>query len=257
MHRSIHKFRILFLVMALMAVTSSFAATPPQTTFNNANKLYSQQKYSEAATAYQQLIDEGYQSAALYLNAGNAYYKANAMGKAIYSFEMARKLEPSNEAVTRNLSLANQKIGTNTQALPLLFFERWWMDLQLVHSANGWAIGAIVLAWVFGMGFTAYRFMPALKKLPLKIALYVAGILFTGYFAMAAWSYNNAQDHHIGIVMNAGAKAKAAPDGNSKDVFDLKEGSRLEVVDSTRDYCKIMLNDGKTGWVPAASIKTL
>ncbi len=255
MIRSILQFCMLSIVMVTMTVRLSFAATPPQQRFEKANALYKQQQYTQAAAQYQQLIDEGYLSAELYLNAGNAYYKSSAMGEAIYSYEKAQQIDPGNEAVGRNLALANQKIGSTAQSLPLLFFERWWMDLQRLHSTNGWAIGTIVLCWILIIVFAVHRFIS--RSILLRIAGYLTAALFIGYFAMAAWVYNRAQHQDIGIVMHGMAKVKAAPDANSKELFEVKEGIRLDVVDRTATFYKVALNDGKTGWVPVESIKTL
>jgi tetratricopeptide (TPR) repeat protein len=254
MNRAILTIRLLFFAAALLAASAVWAATPPQQRFEKANALYKQQQYTEAAALYQQLIDEGFLSPELYVNAGNAYYRSNALGEAVYSFEKALLLDPANEAAPRNLALANQKIGSTAQSLPLLFFEKWWINAQRLHTANGWATGAIVLCWLFIALYGAYRF--AGRKTILKIGSYVAAVCFITYFVMAAWVHHRANTHDVAIAMST-AKAKAAPDGNSKDIFDVKEGFRVEVLDQTSGFYKVGLNDGKTGWVPAASIKTL
>ncbi|UYQ92733.1 tetratricopeptide repeat protein [Chitinophaga horti] len=255
MNRSILNIRTLMLAVASLVASVTFAATPPQQRFEQANKLYKQQQYSEAASLYQQLIDEGYLSAELYVNAGNAYYRSNAMGEAIYSYEKAQQLDPSNEAAPRNLALANQKTGSTAQALPLLFFEKWWIDAQQLHSANGWAVGTIVLFWLLIILYGIYRF--GNRQLVFKLVSYATAVLFVGYFVMAAWVYNRAHTQSIAIVMQPSAHAKAAPDDSSKDVFEVKEGFRLEVLERTGSYYKVALADGKSGWVPISSIKTL
>jgi SH3-like domain-containing protein len=40
-------------------------------------------------------------------------------------------------------------------------------------------------------------------------------------------------------------------------MFELHEGVKVQVTDATQEYCKILLPDGKTGWLACAEIKRL
>lgn len=55
------------------------------------------------------LVKEGLVSYKLFYNLGNAYYKNNQIGKAIYNYELAHKLMPNNEDIKTNLQIANEK----------------------------------------------------------------------------------------------------------------------------------------------------
>lgn len=81
--------KILTALCALFLLVYNVSAAAPvqQQQFEKANLLYKQKQYSEAAGIYQQLIDEGYHQPQLFINAGNAYYKANKTGLAIYNYE--------------------------------------------------------------------------------------------------------------------------------------------------------------------------
>lgn len=225
--------------------------------FKAGNQLYRQQHYREAAAKYQQLIDSGYQVADLYLNAGNAYYKSNQTGMAVYSFEKALSLKPEDEAIEHNLLLANQRVNNNTESLPLLFFERWWMQWQTLHSPAGWATGAIALFWITCALAIAFFFIPRYQRnIYLRWGLTVMGVLFIAYFSMAFAMQNKAYHSGVAIVMH-NAKVKSAPDEGSKDLFDTKEGMKVNVLDATREFCKVQLADGKTGWIAVGDIKEL
>jgi SH3-like domain-containing protein len=74
---------------------------------------------------------------------------------------------------------------------------------------------------------------------------------------MATNSYLTINTHDTGIIMNPVVKVKAGPDQGSKDIFELHEGVKVQVTDATQEYCKIMLPDGKTGWMACGEIKRL
>lgn len=257
-HRNIKTVLSIITLLVLLATGRTQAQQAlPQQRFDAANSLYQQSKFTEAAAAYQQLIDEGYQQKALYFNAGNAYYKAGKTGNAVYSYEKALQLSPDDDAVNHNLDLVNQKVSGYVDELPLVFFQQWWRQLQQLHRPNGWAVGSIVLFWLVVAGVMLNTFLPAWKNKFLRWGNYLVGTLFALYLLMAIDTYFVANDHHAGIIMQNNIKVKTAPDENSKDAFEVQEGIKVHIADATKDYCKISLADGKTGWISCSLIKRL
>ena len=66
---------------------------------------YSEGKYNEAADLYQQIIETGYESAEVYYNLGNSYYKMSDLPNAILNYERAKLLAPNDEDIAFNLEL--------------------------------------------------------------------------------------------------------------------------------------------------------
>ncbi|SHL89951.1 TPR repeat-containing protein [Chitinophaga jiangningensis] len=254
-------FKSIFLAAGLLLMACFTPALAqevnPQVRFDEANNLYRQSKFTEAATIYQQLIDAGYTARPLYLNAGNAWYKAGKTGQAVYNYEKALQLSPEDAAIKHNLSVANQKVNGYVGDLPLVFFQRWWLQLQHLHTSNGWAVGAVIFIWILITSLIINTQIPGLHNKYLKWANYLFGVLFIVYLLMAVDTYNIANNHNSGIVMTGSIKVKAAPDDNSKELFELHEGMKVKLVDATSEYCKVELNDGKNGWVSCAAIKRL
>lgn len=229
----------------------------PQQQFEKANQLYQQNKYSEAAATYQQLIDQGYSLPDLYFNAGNAYYKSNRTGLAVYNYEKTLRMDPGHQAAAHNLALANQRVQGFTNELPLLFFQKWWQQWEHLHSPNGWAVGSILLFWLLVAGILVYLLAERFASRALRIGIGVIGALAVIYCFMSIYSWSAGNSHHTGIVMSSGIKAKPGPDPGGKDLFELNEGMKVEVLDATEDYCKVQLADGKTGWIGCNEVKRL
>ena len=51
--------------------------------FEKANLLYNNAQYVESLENYNEIIESGYQSAAIFYNMGNCYYKINDIANAI------------------------------------------------------------------------------------------------------------------------------------------------------------------------------
>ncbi|NIG52481.1 SH3 domain-containing protein [Chitinophaga sp. Cy-1792] len=253
--------RSLLLAMGLLFATcfSQVMAQQanPQQRFDEANNLYRQSKFTESANAYQQLIDEGYAERSLYFNAGNAWYKAGKIGASVYAYEKALQLSPEDAVIKHNLAIANQKVNGFVGELPLVFFQQWWLKLQHIHSSNAWAGFSLAFFWLLIAGMIVNLFIPGLKNKYLTWGNYLFGILFILHLLMAVDTYNIANNHDNGIVMTSTVKVKAAPDDNSKDLFELHEGMKVKVLDATKEFCKIEMNDGKNGWVICNGVKRL
>lgn len=233
------------------------AGVPQQQDFEKANALFRQKQYTEAATIYQRLADEGYDEPDLLVNAGNAWYKANRTGMAIYNYEKALLADPFNKAAQHNLNIANQRVEGFVNELPELFFQQWWTALKYMHRPNGWAVGAIIFLWLAIAGGIVLLLRPAIKPVVVKSATAVMSGLFVCYLFMAVTTYISATTHDNGIIMSSAAKVKSAPDDGSKDVFELHEGVKVQILDGTNEFCKIALPDGKTGWMACGEIRQL
>ena len=233
------------------------ATSAPQQEFEKANGLFRQKQYTEAANIYQQLIDQGFSQPELYLNAGNAWYKANKTGLAVYNYEKALSEDPFNKSANHNLTVANQRVEGYVNDLPLLFFQQWWLQVLHAHSPDGWATGVLLLFWLAVTAIIVLLIIPSFKPVLMRwgAGVLVAGFLF--YLTMGISAYLVANTHDQGIIMGNAVKVKAAPDNESKDIFELHEGVKVQVTDATREFCKISLPDGKTGWLACAEIRRL
>ena len=139
--------RIFYLLLILVLPLSSFGNDDVNALFKQANKFYTRANYPEAIKAYQQILADGYQSATVYFNLGNAYYKSDSVSSALLYYEKARKMAPGDEDVSFNIQLANQKTTDKIDAKPDFFLANWWNSLILFFSVGTVATLAI-LFWI-------------------------------------------------------------------------------------------------------------
>ena len=95
--------KILFLLLIL---ANNVIAQDEQKIFESANEMYKQQNYEKAIEIYKNIESLELVSSELYFNLGNAHYKLNEVGPAIFYYEKALQLDPDNEDVKNNLVFA-------------------------------------------------------------------------------------------------------------------------------------------------------
>lgn len=245
----------ILLLIGLIACLSVFAQKPQQR-FNRANHLYQKQAYDSALAIYAGLIDEGYDNAALFFNAGNASYNSGRSGYAVYYFTKALQQDPGNEQIQHNLRLAQLQASNKIEQLPTLFFVRWWHVVLRFLSVNAWLIGSIVFFWIliFFIGWKGLAKIPP----PFLRWIWIPLLVLFGFFmAGAIFSRVAATTHDTAIVIDIEQPLREAPDNNSSSIEYLQKGAKVEILDSVENWKKVRLVDGTEGWFNAQDMKTL
>src|SRR5215469_5260146 len=85
--------RAMPLLLFALGVVAAGGATA-ESAFDEANKLYEQGKYTEAANGYEKILQSGQVSAAVLYNLGNAFFKSGQLGRAIATYRRAQQLAP-------------------------------------------------------------------------------------------------------------------------------------------------------------------
>ena len=243
----------LALVMAQGAVAQEASLK-----FEEANTLYRSGDFQKAADAYESIVTNGYEHAALYYNLGNAYFKLQNIPAAILNYERARRLSPRDEDIIHNLRLANLRVVDKIEPIPQLFIKEWWNALIAGLSSDGWASAGIVSLWtavLMGVAFLVVR-SGLVQRVSLGIAF--AAVLFAVFsFVAVAQQIHHEQGDLQGIVFSQSASVKSAPDEASVDLFVLHEGVKVELLDTVGEWRKIRLPDGKVGWLPGEDIRVI
>lgn len=105
----------------------------------------------------------GLQSAGLYYNMGNAYFKSGKIGSAILYYNKAQRLAPLNSDIDYNLTVANTYTRDNIGNVPQFFARRWIDGLRSALSSNTWAWLSVLFFGLLSVGALLYL-------LPLSLA---------------------------------------------------------------------------------------
>lgn len=239
--------RILFIVMLLLSVPGYLLSND---LLKKAEKAYDEKKYKEAILAYEQLLKKGYKSYELYFNLGNAYYRDKQLGKAIYNYELARKLNPNDEDVRINLGIASAKTIDKIDSRENFFISAVKTNLLSSFTTYGWAwisIGAILLTCI-----SFFLFMSSGNVLIRRISFLLSILLFAGFlfsYFLGLSALRSKYENKFAIITSREAKIMNEPTGSATTKFSLHEGTKIRVVENNGDWLLIKLDNGNEGWV--------
>jgi tetratricopeptide (TPR) repeat protein len=215
-----------------------------------AEAAYDAKKYREAATIYEALVKDGYKSYQLYYNLGNASYRNGDLGKAIYYYELARKLEPDDEDVKVNLGIASAKTVDQIDAKENFLISAVKTSLLSSLSTKSWAWLSIIS--ILGSALCFFFFIAA-QSVALKRAGFVASCVFMIGFALSyflGWSASRAKyENKFAIILAKEIKVMNEPTAAATGKFELHEGTKVRVLETNGDWLLLKLDNGNEGWV--------
>lgn len=225
--------------------------------FSQANEAYAAEDYSGSLELYQRITDSGNESAELYFNMGNAYYKLNDLPNALLYFEKAKKMDPEDEDIRTNIEIANLKTVDKVESKPELPFESWWKELLNSNRIDEWAQLCLYMIYIALVLFVLFIFSGGLLK---KISFFGAMIfvsLSLVYFIMGWQLKSDYINNKEGIVFSSTVTVKSAPDDDATRLFVIHEGTKIEVLDVSGEWSEISLMNGSKGWVKTETFKII
>lgn len=245
--------RVKHILLLLLLMLSSAIVFADQNLPSKAEKAYSEKKYKEAIAAYEEILKEGFVSYKLYYNLGNAYYKNNEIGKAIYNYELANKMQPNNEDIKTNLRIANEKTVDDIESKENFFLGALKSRFVNALSTTGWAWLSI-LSLISCFLFIFIYFVT--KQITLKRIGFFASFVFLFFFltamALGFTALHNKQQITFAVIIAKETKIQDEPNKLSTSKFSLHEGTKVKVLETNADWTNIRLENGNEGWVKTA-----
>jgi len=222
-------------------------------------EAYSSGDWKGAADAWTAVEDTGLESAQLYYNLGNAWFRLGETGKSILCYERALRLNPSDKDAAFNLAYAREFTQDRIDSVPEFILVTWMRKMSHWMGSNAWAALSLVLfaitlalALLFVLGAT-----PAARKTGFFAGI-VTLLLSLGAAGFAFWQKNEAEHRNAAIVMKGVSPVKSSPAGDgAKDLFVLHEGTKVKILDRVGEMTDIELPDGRQGWIASGDLEII
>ncbi len=245
-------------ILLILALSFRLYADENNLLFESAGQSYSKGDYKKSIELYNKILAGGYESYKVYYNLGNAYFKTKDLPSAILFYEKALKLKPGDEDIMFNLKVANTRISDKIDAIPELFFKRWWKSLYGIFSADMWAKITIAVFIAFLIFLLVYLLAKSLSVK--KLSFWFSMIFFiSAVFAyiLAGQQHRTVNNTKEAIIFYPALTVKSSPDNNSTDLFVIHEGLKVRITDKIGGWYEIRIPDGNKGWVESSMIKII
>ena len=229
-----------------------------QNSFEKANQLYQKGQYEAAIANYELILNNKQQSADLYFNLGNCYYKLNQVAPAIYNYEKALLLNPEDPAILTNLKFAQKRAIDEVKVLPKVGFKKLIHDLTGSFHFDTWAAITVGFSFLILLLFLGYYTNRSSRyKRIFFVAMAVALMLLILSFIAALFEKNTFDNEKPAIVFAKSCNLKSEPKIGSSTTVELHEGTKVFVIETLGFWRKVQLTDDTEGWINQNDIKEL
>lgn len=231
--------RHLLSILAILLMPCAAMAIPPDELFKQAQQAYEGGRFKESADLYDTVISNGFSSAAIYFNRGNALYRSGLIGQAIASYRRAQYVWPRHPDIRANLSIVSQQTGALHDEDP------FWFGLIGHLSRNEWTRIAVSGYWLAGCAAALY-FLLRRNRWMLRAA--AVGLLLSLLGGAGYFRWSEFERHPEAVIVRSGVQALFAPLDNATPHFALPEGSRVTVRETSGSWLKIEVAR-QEGWI--------
>ncbi|MCH5234050.1 MAG: tetratricopeptide repeat protein [Muribaculaceae bacterium] len=265
-------FKNLSLILLSNLFCLSLSASP---SVSVADSAYNAGDYLKAIEEYNAVAEEYGVSAPLLFNLGNAYLQQDDYGNAMLCYQKAKKLDPSNKHINRNLTYLSGKVEDANKAEQKGKRKKVTVDtpnfFQSIHtsvaentSSNVWAGWAAATFLLFAGCVCLYLFNS--NVLMRKTGFFGGFILLGISIICLVCAYSGAaaaENHDYGVILTFKTPLLTEPNKVSdkdKNEGILTRGTKIRIISEETDaegnvnWYKVRLNSDYIGWVPAKDI---
>lgn len=223
-----------------------------------ADSAYIRNDFTTAIQIYEMILRTG-ESADIYYNLGNSYYKVGDIAKAILNYERALILKPANKDIRSNLEIARGKTVDKVTDVPELFFITWLKSIINSMGIQSWAIIAICFFLLFIVSIYFFFFSTKIvaRKTFFSLALFFLVFCVIANIS-AAFQRRVRLNRMNAIIISPSVTIRSTPNDNGTSLFILHEGRKVFIKDdSMKDWKEIQLEDGNVGWVKKNDLEVI
>jgi hypothetical protein len=252
----------LFLANQVLLLAKS--STTAGDTVLTANQLYEAGQFSQAAQAYQQLVDQGYVDSSLYYNLGNAYFKSGDFGRAVLNFRRAEQLAPRDADIEANLAMARTQVADQVEerAENRGFLETINELSQEWITLNELALFAVAVWLLFALLVIVYTSTgkgSALGAVIRNALVVTTLVLVLSVVGLGSRMYeHNSQPE--AVVTASQVSVMSGPGPQYVTEFELHSGVEVELMEVRENWVRLALAGGEgelQGWVPSSMVESV
>lgn len=244
----------IFVLLLLVAV--AVQADDIGNLYEEGNQFYEAKQFDSAIVKYEQILNEGKESANLYFNLGNAYFKEGDLGHAILHYQRAKRLKPSDDDIINNLEFASQFTTVPMEGVELNPINSFMASLVASFNVNSLAwissvlfvlfIVALIFRWGLHWSQAYWRYISRI----LLVFVLISATLTT-------FKYRNEYLTERAVIVAAESTVYTGPTVNSDVELEGAPGLVVEIVDESGEFYNILFENKRRGWIQKRLVEVI
>jgi tetratricopeptide (TPR) repeat protein len=216
--------------------------------FEMANRFYEKKDYASAIRMYESVLEQGKESAVLYFNLGNAYFKSGELGFAVLNYMKARRLDPGDDDIRHNLEFARRFSQVQMEGVQLNPINSFVLSIVEPYSFN-------TVAWVWSIVFVLLivmlivRFGMALTGPAVRAGMVVVVTLLVVSSSLAVFKYRHDYLTRWAVIVAEDSPVLTGPTEQSDVLLEGAPGLVVEIIEQSGPYYNVLFENKRRGWM--------
>jgi tetratricopeptide (TPR) repeat protein len=244
----------MLLVLVLMA-TSGMTQTTEEL-FASGNIAYGNRLFDSAVIYYNQALKTGKESAPLYFNLGNAWFKTGDLGRAMVNYLKAERLDPSDDDIRHNLEFARQFSTVQMEGVelnPISSFVNAMVGPYRLNTWAWWSSSAFILLMLCLI--LRHGFAVSSAVLRSGVNVLVVAVLILG--GLTSWKYRSDFLDRRAVVIEESATVYTGPSTGSDVELQAAPGLVVEIIGQSGEFYNVLFANKRRGWMKSSQIETI
>lgn len=235
-------------LVTLFSLMGSLTATAQSEEFAMANRFYEDKDFASAVRMYESILNRDVESANLYFNLANAYFKAGDLGHAVLYYSKARRLAPSDEDVAFNLEFAKQFSRVQMQGVQLNPIRSFFVSLVDSYELErlAWMATAFFVLLMVGL---IIRFGLGYNLSPVRILMVVSAILLLVAGSLTTFKYRYDYLTRRAVIIADESPVYTGASELSEIELRGAPGLIIEITSESGDFLNVLFENKRRGWI--------
>lgn len=235
-------------MVLFLAISAGCFAASNESDFETANNFFRDKNYDKAIELYETIAARGVESAPLYFNLGNAYFRTGDLGHAVLYYMKARKLDPGDNDILANLEFAKQYTNIQMEGVKLNPITSFMESLVGPYRLS-------LLAWVSSAFFILFfillslRYGLGIRNPVLRVSIVTVLIFLLVSSWLTTYKYRNDYLTQRAVIIAEECPVTTGPSDESDIELEAAPGLVVEILSESGDYYNVLFENKRRGWI--------
>jgi len=240
----------------LLLIVSSANGFNADSLFNSANGYYQNQDYDEALKIYLEIEQKNFESAPLYFNIGNCFFKKGELGYAILYYLRAQRLSPRDADIETNLEFARMFMPTRLEGIkinPVTAFLDMIVDSYTLNLI-AWLASALFILLIIYLSVIMFL---QWRGLIVRVSVYIMIFLVLVSSGLTSYKYRTDYLTEKGVIVADETRILSGPGEDNDIEFVGVFGLTFKIEKETDDYYLVLFENKRKGWIKKGDVEKL
>ena len=246
-----YRFKLIILILSYPV----FAASENMSMhYEKGLDAYRNNQHDLAIQEFETILNNNWDSPELYYNLGNAFYRRGNTSGAVWAYESCLKLTPTHSDAEYNLRLANLNVKDRVDLPDPPIYLKWYMGIKERYAPSMWINITLFILLILSLLTAVSRILSSVWLNYIQsmfITLFFCSLFFTFH---SIWTENSVNQ---GVIYYPVVEIRSEPNKFSARLFEVHEGLKVLVNQTSENWVEIELLDGKAGWIENHQIRLI